>query len=566
MSKTLYLHENTAIINFNQGFPDRNVSIINSESYKKLLEAYINQSSRHNIKRLRKYIDGDLVEEIIEFTRQLHVYNLEDIKHPLIQDKKLVANLIEEVYEFWRNYQRCSVLHLGKKSPAQTVNFIERDTEFNRVLLSFYRNLQEKIQGRKNKIYRQLKAGTNASVSVIEKETLIPEKYDSYRNILFVDSVLLHSPLILHPKTNKREGHFQETEINPIENVWLSKEDFYCYPAKVGSLLAYVYFHKDFIFSGLSLANLFELATTEEIASRKPDIMVVFGNKEDSNDMVFHYDEENDMVVSKIAYQDKIEYFGYMKKIILTSFNVAMMHRSYLPIHGAMVNIYLENKEKYGVVFMGDSGAGKSEIIEEIGNLGDDKIDHIDVIFDDMGVFIEEDGQIFAQGSEVGAFVRLDDLDRGLPYQAMDRSIFMNPESNNNARVIIPISTYQTISTNHPVDFFFYANNYDDKIGLKFFDNLDEAKNTFVEGKRMAKATTHEIGLTKSYFANPFGPLQKPDVCDPLIDHYFKALNETGVKLGEVYTNLGVEGRDEESLKQSAQAVLDLLINKEWNH
>ncbi|CAM3650383.1 phosphoenolpyruvate carboxykinase (ATP) [Erysipelothrix urinaevulpis] len=559
MSKTLYLNRNTAIINFNQGFPGQTVSIINSESYKTLLTAFINQTSRHARRRIEAYTGEDVVNELIEFTRQLHVYNLEDIKHPLSNNLELVERLIEEIYEYWRNYQRCSVLHLGKKSPSQTVNFIAKDTEFNGRILAFYRSLQEKVQGRKNKIYRQLKAGTNASVSVIEKASQIPSQYDSFKNILFVDSVLLHSPLILHPKTNKREGHFQETFENPIENLWLSKDDFYCYPAKVGSLLAFVYFHKDFIFSGLSLANLFELATTEEIAERKPDIMVVFGHKEDSDEMVFHYDKENEMVVSKVAYQEKIEYFGYMKKMILTSFNVAMMHRSYLPIHGAMVNIYLENKEKYGVVFMGDSGAGKSEIIEEIGNLGDDKIDHIDVIFDDMGVFMNHDGTIVAQGSEVGAFVRLDDLDRGLPYQAMDRSIFMNPESSNNARVIIPISTHLTVSSDHTIDYFFYANNYDDKIGVNFFDDLDEAKATFVEGKRMAKATTHEVGITKSYFANPFGPLQKQEMCDVLIDEYFTTLQQNGVKLGEVYTNLGVEGRNEQSLKDSAQAVLDLL-------
>ena len=368
MSETLYLHENTAIVNFNKGFPEDNVSIINSDSFKKLLTAYVDQLTRHQCNKINHYIQGNIVDELIEFTRQLHVYNLSDIKHPLIQDIDLVKVIIEEVYEYWRNYQRCSVLHLGKQSSVQTVNFVEKDSYFNGVILKLYRSLQEKIQGRKNKIYRQLKAGTNAAFSVLEKPNLIPSKYDSHRNILFVDSVMLHSPLILHPKTNKREGHFQETMVNPVENIWLSKDDFYCYPAKVGSLLAFVYFHKDFVFSALSLANLFELATTEEIGNSKPDIMVVFGHKEDSDEMVFHYDKENEMVVSKIAYQPKIEYFGYMKKMILTSFNFAMMQRQNLPIHGAMVNVYLENKTKYGIVFMGDSGAGKSEIIEEIKN------------------------------------------------------------------------------------------------------------------------------------------------------------------------------------------------------
>ncbi len=78
----------------------------------------------------------------------------------------------------------------------------------------------------------------------------------------------------------------------------------------------------------------------------------------------------------------------------------------------------------------------------------------------------------------------------------------------------------------------------------------------------MAMATTHEVGLSTSYFANPFGPLQKQDVCDPLIDKYFKVMNESSVKVGQVYTNLGVANKEEDALKKSAQAVLDLLQSK----
>src|SRR5690554_4302706 len=209
---------------------------------------------------------------------------------------------------------------------------------------------------------------------------------------------------------------------------------------------------------------------------------------------------------------------------------------------------------------MGDSGAGKSEIIEEITNLGGQEIDHIDVIFDDMGVFrINDNGNIMAQGSEIGAFVRLDDLDRALPYQAMDRSIFMNPESTTNARVIIPVTDFDTVQSDHKVDYFLYANNYDAKIGVQFFGSANEGKDTFIEGKRMAKGTTHEMGLTYSFFANPFGPLQKEDVCRPLIDKFWDQFESSNVKVGEVYTNLGVEDRTEESLKDSARAVLELI-------
>lgn len=560
MSKTLYLSRNTAIINFNQGFPKNSLDLVNSNSFKQLLDVYFTQAPKRYVNAIRDVSDNDdLSATFIEFIRQLLVYKLDAIKHPLIEDLHFINALIEDVYEFWRNYQRCTIVYISAVSRKDLISFIDRDNDFNLEILDFYRTLQEKIKGRTNKIYRQLKAGSNACITLREKKTLIPDDYKMFRSFHFIDSVLLHSPLILHPQTNKREGHFKEVFTNPLDGLKLKHQDYFCYPAKVGSLLIYVFFHRDFTFSGISLANLFEPATSEEMARTKPDGIIAFGVEDGKDDMDFFIDADNDLVAAKISHQPKIEYFGYMKKIMLTVYNVAMMHKGWLPIHGSMVNIYTNNK-RYGVVFMGDSGAGKSEIIEEMTHLGKNLIDHMEVVFDDMGVFhYDSDGKVVAQGTEIGAFVRLDDLDRGLPYQQMDRSIFMNPESTNNARVIVPVSTFDIVSTDHKVDYFLYANNYDAKIGVEFFADPEDAKGTFVEGKRMAKATTHEVGITTSFFANPFGPLQQEEKCLPLIDDYFRTLIDSQVKIGQVFTNLGVIDRDEDSLKNSAKALLDLI-------
>lgn len=119
-------------------------------------------------------------------------------------------------------------------------------------------------------------------------------------------------------------------------------------------------------------------------------------------------------------------------------------------------------------MLMGDSGAGKSESIEALKALGNDKIKKIEVVFDDMGTIHIEDGIPYGQGTEIGAFIRLDDLDPGTPYRDMDRSVFMSPESKN-ARVITPAAPYDVVSTNHPIDLFAYANNYDNKLGLHRF-------------------------------------------------------------------------------------------------
>lgn len=207
---------------------------------------------------------------------------------------------------------------------------------------------------------------------------------------------------------------------------------------------------------------------------------------------------------------------------------------------------------------MGDSGAGKSESIEALKTLGRDKIKDIEVIFDDMGTIHIEQGIPYGQGTEIGAFIRLDDLDPGTPYRDIDRSIFMNPESSN-SRVITPAASYDIVATNHKIDLFVYANNYDDKLGLHYFEDLEEAKATCKEGKRMALGTTQEVGISKTYFANPFGPMQKQELCEPLIDEIFQCMRNQGIFIGEIYTHLGFNKENREGLEIAAQQLLEFI-------
>jgi hypothetical protein len=306
------------------------------------------------------------------------------------------------------------------------------------------------------------------------------------------------------------------------------------------------------------MGNLFELATVEELR-KKPDMIVLFGNEDGKDATDFYYDKEEDLWVGCLSHNEKIEYFGYMKKMCLTLHNLAQMKRGWLPIHGAFVNITLKNGKRKGIMLMGDSGAGKSESIEALKNVGKDVIKNIEVVFDDMGTIHLENGVPYGQGTEIGAFIRLDDLDPGTPYRDMDRSIFMNPESSNNARVITPAAPYEVIAMNHKIDLFAYANNYDDKLGLARFESVDAAKGTFVEGKRMAKGTTQEVGISTTYFANPFGPMQKQEICDPLIDQVFTALRDNGVFVGEIYTHLGLSKENRDGINLAAQQLLEFI-------
>ncbi len=578
MKSEFLMSEQSAIVNFTVKYCDTGEKLLNSYAFKKVLTSYLeklrqkdNAIYNHFIGKSSDSIDG-LVEDFTNIFKLLLVLEVKDFEsiHPryatYFENREIFVEFIEDLYSFWRRMERYTVVYNSKKGHGlQNVGFIEANNDFNNLVLYVYRRIEETVMGYKHRVYRQLTAGGNAGLILNKVPWHCPAGYTFLKRIPFIETVILQPPFITYPKVNKRSGYFKEVDKNPLEEVSLNEHHWFCYPAKVGDLLAYVYFHKDFICQGVTLSNLFELATAEECKNRKPDMIYLYGIKDFSPEMstVFYNDKENDIIVGYANYNDGIDYFGYMKKMLLTLHNVKMMDRGALPLHGAMVNITTKTNKEWNVVIIGDSGAGKSESLEAFRILSEDYIKDMKIIFDDMGILsLSEDNQVMGSGTEIGAFVRLDDLDTGYAYKSMDRSIFMNPDKEN-ARLVIPIATYEEITKRYPIDYFFYANNYADEQEITYFDTPKAALKVFKEGARMAKGTTSESGLVKSYFANPFGPYQKKSRCDALLNKYFSILFERGVKVGELRTRLGIEGMEKEGPKRAAKKLLELLNTEE---
>ncbi|MEG0314255.1 MAG: hypothetical protein RR646_03220 [Erysipelotrichaceae bacterium] len=561
MKENLYLNQDLAIINFSNAYPQSTAQLLNSSTFKNFVETFIdfleNKDEELYKWALNEKTAREAKVEITKLFRELTVLTLDEINSVYLEDKEKLLNFVEELYNFWKSHQRFSIIDAGFNNAVQNSSFMAVDSGFNELIRGMYRSIEEKVQGRKNHVYRQLQAGCNAALALRDNKFVLDEKYKALDGIKFVDSVMIRTPLILNPKSNKRTGSFTEIDVNPITKFTGNADEWFCYPAKIGSLLAFIYLHRDFLSSGVSVANLFELASEEE-CEHQPDLVLFFGNEDGEDATNFYHDTKDNIWVGCVSYNERIEYFGYMKKMCLTLHNLAMMQKGWLPIHGAFVNITLQNGKRKGIMLMGDSGAGKSESIEALKAQGSDVIKDLEIVFDDMGTIHIEDGIPYGQGTEIGAFIRLDDLDKGTPYRDMDRSIFMNPDSSN-ARVITPAAPYEVVANNHTIDMFCYANNYDDKLGIRQIDDIEEAKAIYTLGKRMALGTTQEVGISTTYFANPFGPMQKQELCAGLIDEVFANLKENNVFVGEIFTHLGFNKEERTGLQQAAKELLEFI-------
>lgn len=578
MKKEFSMSNDKVMINFTAKYCNSFESLLESDGFRRILEVYLRRAKKKNslvyrylnqaletdslidIRRdltmVIKYLTVMTVEEVIEISKSYS---------KLLEDRDKFITFIEDLYLFWRRLERYTIVHRYKiQDGLAAVSFTEANAKFSSLILKLYRKIERHVVGYQPKVYRQIPAGGNACIMIHEMQWVAPDGYEQLEEIPFIDHILLETPFITYPKKNTRDGMFTEISYNPLKYAQINKEHWFCYPAKIGGLLTLIYFHRDFMEHGITLCNLFEMARSEETRGRKPDIIYVFGAKDEDEDelkTVFYDDKQNEIMMGYVSHSEKIDYFGYIKKMTLTLYNLIMIKRGYLPIHGSMVNIVLKTGDEANVVIMGDSGAGKSESLEAFRGLSEDYISDMTIIFDDMGTFKLENGVIMGYGTEIGAFVRLDDLDQGYAFKEMDRSIFMNPDKVN-ARLVVPVASYKEISKGHPVDFFFYANNYDG-VGegekyLNYFKTSEEAIKVFKAGARMAKGTTTEKGLVESYFANPFGPAQKQAETDLIIEKYFKEMFEKGqVKVGQIKTCLGLKGQEKDGPRNAAIELFD---------
>ena len=563
MEKSFYIAKDQVILNYNKAYPKNREVLLKSHTFSLFVEYFINKQKEKN-HNLYMYLTNDeamtpseAAGRFTHFLRLLSIFTTEELKDEYyLSNGSLLLGIIEEMYRTWRSLQRFGFMKSDNSEDFGINTLVLMDSSMNDLLLRTYRLFEERIMGRQNLVYRQVQAGTNACFSVHNRKEIWSDTYEPLKDILMIDRVMLRTPMILHPKSSKRTGSFTETNVHPMSYFKGNSEEWFCFPCKVGSLLCFVYFNMKYIASALSLANLFEIATKEE-SKKKPDLIMIFGNPDGKNATEFYHDTVDNIWVGCISDDPRIEYFGYLKKMALTLHNLYMMNQGWLPIHGAFVNITLNDGRTKGIMLMGDSGAGKSESIEALKSVGKDYIKAVDVVFDDMGTIHLEDGIPYGQGTEIGAFIRLDDLDPGTPYRDMDRSIFMAPE-NPNSRMVVPAAPYEFVVHNHKIDLFAYANSYTNEFGLKKL-TVPEVKETCKLGKRMALGTTQEVGISTTYFANPFGPMQKQTVCEPLIDEVFNALEANGTFVGEIYTHLGFDKSNRKGLNIAAQQLLEFI-------
>lgn len=555
--------------------------LLTSEKFRLVLDHCLKNLCEKNSPLLEIFEKGNCNEEAVnDFVKTLTMlvkYESNVVPHifdkslPFLRDLRLIHSFVEYLYDYWRHFDRFIINDSEgdrlDKRPYRTFN--ETIEQLTHLIRTVYRHIQENITGSHPNVYRQVPAGAEMAVISLPKEIPYPvEKYRKLNSVPVIRQMLIYPPLVIQQSMNKRTGQFKRIQQNPIDLIELSQDEWICYPAKVGKLLIMVYFHIDFFDLGFSMCNLFQLAEDSDL-EKKPDALFIYGAPGNVLDglskypTVFYDDDENGIFVGAIPGRPEFGYFGYLKKMVLTLHNSIVMKSGNMPFHGAMVKILLQGNKEATILLMGDTGAGKSETLEAFRVLGEKHIRELTVIADDMGsIELDEKGNAIGYGTEIGAFLRLDDLQPGYAFGHLDRSIIMNP-SQVNARIVFPVTGFETVIQGQKIDYILYANNFEEIDNehpvIERFDSVEWALDIFREGAVMSKGTTTSSGLVHSYFANIFGPPEYKNVHEKIAAKYFASFFKNNVFVGQMRTRLGIPGYESSGPREAALELLKII-------
>ncbi len=583
--KHFVLEGNQVILHTPQTVCASKWELLRSNIFQRVLALYVEHLSRQESPlltllplRLTTQEGQKKLREVLEYLCEMELAKLPEhlaYTKKLLQPEVRTAlhELVEGLYNYWRTFDRFLVLH-SEPGPSsfdrRPYRAFNTTTEaLTHLVRLVYRDICENITGDHPRVYRQVSAGCDVGIIAIPKKVKLPKVYEAVvGDIPFIRQVWIAPPMIIDPPMNKRTGEFQRVERNPLKNVVLNPQEWLCYPAQVGPLVIYIYFHQRFIGLGCALSNLFELASDEQMA-QGPAAIYLYGlapeemAKYGALPTVFFDDAPNRMLVAAVPGEDRFGYFGYLKKMVLTLHNIVMMKRGQMPYHGAMMRLALKNGRNANILIIGDTATGKSETLEAMRTLGSSVIRDLRIVADDMGSLkVDAQGRVLGYGTEIGAFIRLDDLQEGYAFGQIDRAIIMSPQKVN-ARVVLPVTTIAEVIQGYPVDYVLYANNYEDVDDghpiLEQITKPERALEIFSEGAAMAKGTTTSQGLQHSYFANIFGPPQYREVHEKLAEATFKKMFAKKVWVGQMRTRLGIPGFAAKGPQAVAQALLELL-------
>ncbi len=532
--------------------------LIESKTFSKYLDIY----KKKFINDLNTKKGSDQNEEAIHKIEFIEKINpeifLEIIKCEYVSSEKLPVfkehvRFAEGLFHHFRkkSYTRLIKLHdeiLSSNESSETIKdrISKRAYKLNDLILETRRLILSKVDLSVGVRRSQgIECQPNVTCGEVSGQSInLPPSYSRLNEVPLTTHADMRTGVHYTTHANKRAFPFFALGHNPYKNETFKSHDYVAIPFEVGqwNIIAYIHKSRGCIELEPGLLNLFPFSKVRKLSGKKPDGIFIFGCPHSSmDDLGYHFDEKNNLLVGLIPNLDDCKYFGYGKKPILTLHNVLCILNNHLPLHCGCTRYLVKFDDKTDEPYISDSFIKADDMGRA--SLFDDS---------DQGLSDFKKNVPYFFGTETGAFACLDGFSEHTKMQMEGREIGYNKHAGTNARQIVPVTDYTEVSTGSELDILLYLNNYDlidkGKSCMNVDMDVDEALEHFRKGARVAAGSTqtHRGKIEISYWANPF-PLLKDENWEDLPEHV--ELSEKFMAIEKKFFNIIKERVDSGKMK-----------------
>lgn len=366
--------------------------------------------------------------------------------------------------------------------------------------------------------------GFDATLQLSTCEVSHPYAHLPLGQIPFISRVQLHHVPLFH-QPDAADFHIQRSATFIYRDISMDANAFFAMSIAIADKKGIVYLSRECVQLGVCLSALYPLVTP----ALQQDFILIFALSSGKNQASYYYDETNQITIGLVSGTHTMHHIRYLKDMLQTLYNSICMEKHDLPIHASMLQITACSVKK-GLVFAGETGTGKSELLDACLRFCGQKEINAVPVYDDHGTWHYLDEEIVSTGGEIGALKNITHSRITSVFSTFSGSMFLM-QDNLELYQILPLAAHAQTLQFHKVTHVFYLDNISDEHGYRRLETLDECLDLFRKGpfRRHGK-------LVSSYFINPLGCAQNKSVCDTLIRDFFTILYLQDIPVYVLYT------------------------------
>mgnify|MGYP002564022324 CR=1 FL=1 len=197
MKKEFSISNDKVLLNFSAKYCTNFESVLDSEGFRRVLDVYLKKSEKKRSLAYRYLVNslettdlptirGDLtlVFKWLTIMNAKEVCEFNPKYENLLRNKEDFTKVIEDFYLFWRRLERYTVIQNDKISQGlAAMNFTEANSSFEKLILRFYRKIEQNVLGRNPKVFREITAGGNCSIMISKLLWPIPKGYEILEDV-----------------------------------------------------------------------------------------------------------------------------------------------------------------------------------------------------------------------------------------------------------------------------------------------------------------------------------------------------------------------------------------------